>query len=93
MSKQGSEPSKDPAPKALKTDDHATGRRIGDPFEGAQRTSRIRIKNRRKMFLDRHPSYFDSPDLELAGLSISPTIIDKLANINVTQIPYSMTAA
>ncbi|KAH8590749.1 coiled-coil domain-containing protein-domain-containing protein [Bisporella sp. PMI_857] len=31
-----------------------------------ERTERIRIKNRRKMYLDRHPSYFTSPDLELA---------------------------
>jgi hypothetical protein len=34
-----------------------------------ERTERIRIKNRRKMYLDRHPSYFTSPDLELAGAS------------------------
>ncbi|KAI9046899.1 hypothetical protein LZ554_008977 [Drepanopeziza brunnea f. sp. 'monogermtubi'] len=27
---------------------------------------KIRIKNRRKLYLDRHPSYFTSPDLELA---------------------------
>jgi len=31
---------------------------------------RIRIKNRRKRYLDTHPGYF-SPSLELAGLPIS----------------------
>jgi len=31
-----------------------------------ERAQRIRIKNRRKLYLDRHPSYFASPDLELA---------------------------
>jgi hypothetical protein len=41
-----------------------------DASEFAQRTERIRIKNRRKMYLDRHPSYFTSPDLELAGALI-----------------------
>lgn len=34
-----------------------------------ERAQRIRIKNRRKLYLDRHPSYFASPDLELAGMS------------------------
>ncbi|PQE28458.1 Coiled-coil domain-containing protein [Rutstroemia sp. NJR-2017a BBW] len=34
--------------------------------ESPERTARIRIKNRRKIYLDRHPSYFTSPDLELA---------------------------
>lgn len=34
--------------------------------EALERTARIRVKNRRKMYLDRHPSYFTSPDLELA---------------------------
>lgn len=28
---------------------------------------RIRIKNRRKRYLDLHPEYFKSPELELAG--------------------------
>jgi hypothetical protein len=41
-----------------------------DSPESLQRTARIRIKNRRKMYLDQHPSYFTSPDLELAGASI-----------------------
>jgi len=31
-----------------------------------ERTQRIRIKNRRKLYLDRHPSYFTSSDLELS---------------------------
>lgn len=33
-----------------------------------ERKARIRVKNRRKMYLDSHPSYFKSPDLELAGI-------------------------
>jgi hypothetical protein len=35
--------------------------------QSIERRDRIRVKNRRKMYLDRHPSYFTSPDLELAG--------------------------
>jgi len=31
-----------------------------------ERTQRIRVKNRRKLYLDRHPSYFTSSDLELS---------------------------
>ena len=38
--------------------------------ESAERTAQIRIKNRRKMYLDRHPSYFTSPNLELSGAYI-----------------------
>jgi hypothetical protein len=38
-------------------------------YSSSERTSQIRIKNRRKLYLDRHPSYFTSPDLELAGIS------------------------
>lgn len=30
-------------------------------------TQRIRIKNRRKRYLDLHPEYFKSSELELAG--------------------------
>lgn len=33
----------------------------------SERTQRIRIKNRRKVYLDRNPDYFKSPELELAG--------------------------
>jgi hypothetical protein len=36
--------------------------------EDEKRTARIRVKNRRKVYLDRHPSYFTSPDLELSGV-------------------------
>jgi hypothetical protein len=35
--------------------------------EGAPLSSRIRVKNRRKRYLDLHPEYFCSADLELAG--------------------------
>jgi len=37
-----------------------------DTSASTERTRQIRIKNRRKLYLDRHPSYFTSPDLELA---------------------------
>lgn len=43
-----------------------------DTAEAGERAARIRIKNRRKLYLDRHPSYFTSPDLELSGASIVP---------------------
>ncbi|KUJ09244.1 uncharacterized protein LY89DRAFT_281505 [Mollisia scopiformis] len=36
-----------------------------DPQVAVERRNKIRIKNRRKLYLDRHPSYFTSPDLEL----------------------------
>ncbi|PBP23499.1 hypothetical protein BUE80_DR005620 [Diplocarpon rosae] len=32
----------------------------------SERLQKLRVKNRRKLYLDRHPSYFTSPDLELA---------------------------
>lgn len=32
-----------------------------------EKKQRIRVKNRRKMYLETHPSYFDSPDLEIVG--------------------------
>lgn len=35
--------------------------------DSAERVARIQVKNRRKLYLDRHPSYFTAPDLELAG--------------------------
>jgi len=38
--------------------------------QSTDKRDHIRIKNRRKMYLDRHPSYFTSPDLELAGAVI-----------------------
>ena len=34
-----------------------------------KREQKIRIKNRRRMYLDSHPEYFENPDLELAGKS------------------------
>jgi hypothetical protein len=40
-----------------------------DQTAAAQNKEKIRIKNRRKMYLDRHPEYFTSPDLELSGAS------------------------
>ncbi len=40
----------------------------------AARRDRIRVKNRRKMYLDTHPSYFDSPDLEIVGMKLAPIL-------------------
>jgi hypothetical protein len=68
MSKEGSKMSKDPLPSRKEADDVTSARKAESISKEAQHTSRIRIKNRRKMYLDRHPSYFDAPDLELAGL-------------------------
>ena len=55
--------------------------------EDAERTARIRVKNRRKMYLDRHPSYFTSPDLELLG---APDYSTTRKQTNNYQIPYFM---
>lgn len=40
----------------------------GDPSAADERKERIRVKNRRKTYLDSHPSYFESPDLEIVGI-------------------------
>ena len=56
----------------------------------AQNRERIRIKNQRKMYLDRHPEYFTSPDLELSGAS---NVLKRQEQTNVHQIPCSMIAA
>lgn len=37
------------------------------PSETDPPTERFRIKNRRKRYLDIHPEYFQSADIELAG--------------------------
>lgn len=49
---------------------HAQGPRgegKDDTVASEERIAKIRIKNRRKMYLDRNPSYFTAPDLELLG--------------------------
>ncbi|KAF4633079.1 hypothetical protein G7Y89_g5038 [Cudoniella acicularis] len=43
------------------------------PSHPHQISPQIRIKNRRKLYLDRHPSYFTSPDLEL----LDPLLYDR----------------
>lgn len=35
--------------------------------EDEDRKQKIRVKNRRRIYLDSHPDYFSNPDLELAG--------------------------
>ena len=41
--------------------------RICAKQEAEAKNERVRVKNRRKLYLDRNPSYFASPDLELSG--------------------------
>lgn len=93
MSMEGSKLSKDPLPMAKETDDATSSRKAECSSKEAQRASRIRIKNRRQMYLDRHPSYFDAPDLELAGLGTFPIILQHPTDIDVIQTLCSMTVA
>ena len=37
------------------------------PSRSPAALARVRVKNRRKRYLDMHPEYFSSPSLELAG--------------------------
>lgn len=48
--------------------------KVDGPTEDAERT-RIRIKNRRKRYLDLHPEYFEEPSLELAGRQSSHPLV------------------
>ncbi len=63
----------------------------------AQDEDRIRIKNRRKRYLDLHPEYTRGSNLELAGRHIHITLISlsyisrSPANLPPQQIHYSMT--
>lgn len=41
-----------------------------------EKRQRIRVKNRRKMYLDKHPSYFTSPDLEIVGKHPPPPLFN-----------------
>ena len=43
-----------------------------DTSLASEKKDRIRVKNRRKMYLDSHPSYFESPDLEIVGMKLTP---------------------
>ncbi|PBP16385.1 hypothetical protein BUE80_DR012911 [Diplocarpon rosae] len=53
--------------------------------QSSERLQKLRVKNRRKLYLDRHPSYFTSPDLELAGkndeketlIEVDPLLYDR----------------
>jgi len=83
MSKEISRLSKDSLPTGKETDDATSPRKTENASNEAQHAGRIRIKNRRKMYLDRHPSYFNAPDLELAGLDISPIILQYPMYIDV----------
>jgi hypothetical protein len=58
-----------------------------DSADAAQTTDRIRVKNRRKIYLDRHPEYFTSPDLELSGASTYTQLtIDRLTYVRSAAI-------
>jgi hypothetical protein len=62
-------------------DDHVQNdEREKESPDDIERRARIRVKNRRKMFLDHNPAYFTSPDLELAGKSLLRITIDTLTN-------------
>lgn len=67
----------------MQIDDAASVGKAESTSKEAQHTSRIRIKNRRTMYLDRHPSYFDAPDLELAGLDTFPIFLQQYADIDM----------
>ncbi|KFY25057.1 hypothetical protein V493_04864, partial [Pseudogymnoascus sp. VKM F-4281 (FW-2241)] len=59
-----------PAPSQDHTNDvvpQKTTTTTNAPSASDEKKQRIRVKNRRKMYLDKHPSYFDSPDLEIVG--------------------------
>jgi hypothetical protein len=83
MSKERSKLSKDPLPMGKGRDDAISPRKSEYTSKEAQHANHIRIKNRRKMYLDRHPSYFDAPDLELAGLGTFPIILQHPTYIDV----------
>ena len=40
-----------------------------DHNEASERKNKIRVKNRRKTYLDKHPEYLISSDRELSGAS------------------------
>jgi len=80
-------------PKCANTANMLQDRQPGSPgkdgtTESAERIARIRIKNRRKMYLDRHPSYFTSPDLELSGAYL---LLNLQRQTNGRQTLYYMT--
>jgi hypothetical protein len=82
MSKEGPKPSRDPLPMGKEADAATSPRKSKYTSKEAQHASRIRIKNRRNMYLDKHPSYFDAPDLELAGLGTFLIILQQLTYID-----------
>lgn len=93
MLTESPEMSKD-APILGKEPENATsGKKAKSTPKEAQRTGRIRTKNRRKIYLDRHPSYFDAPNLELAGLGLFSPVLRHSVGTEGRQILYSMTDA
>lgn len=45
----------------------SAGQAIDGQESDVARTARIRVKTRRRRYLEQHGEYFDSPSLELAG--------------------------
>lgn len=60
------EPHKGATPGEAK--DQRPSKAIGQKKKGEdERKRQIKVKNRRKAWIDGHPEYFENPDLELAG--------------------------
>lgn len=57
--------------------------------DAVARDRRIRIKNRRKRYLDLHPDYFKEPHLELAGRIISHRAPSQILNQSIFQNRFS----
>lgn len=59
-----------PAEDLVSADDASLSIKMSEDAQLAQPPDRIRVKNRRKRYLDMNPSYF-GPQLELAGRSVT----------------------
>ncbi|KFX96619.1 hypothetical protein O988_05239 [Pseudogymnoascus sp. VKM F-3808] len=75
-------PERETIPPAPSPQDHTSDAAIPHKPQGGnappsspsdEKKQRIRVKNRRKMYLDTHPTYFDSPDLEI----VDPLLYDR----------------
>ena len=58
-------------PTRARESEHSDSRRPQPPAtsdNNAQRTSRLRVQNRRRRYLELHPEYFSGSNLEQAGL-------------------------
>jgi hypothetical protein len=80
-------PEREITPPAPSPQDHTSDAAIPHKPQGVdappsslsdEKKQRIRVKNRRKMYLDTHPSYFDSPDLEIVGKYPPPNKLQQI---------------